>query len=300
MAKEIGGIAGAIVDKALERYKIPLWIRPYIYKYASRNKIQTIKFALSLINVGRRKGAITKDFIIMPNGTKFRSDAVLELISLFFNGEEQIAQIEREWSNDSMRHNAKYEAIYADLNESDSKRARAVRNLIEGMGSGIDIVNKTKKEDLAIFREIEKLNDWNERLIATGIVINYSYMKTFGAVFFRVFYPIAPELMRNLGKAFASSYRHKPERQDTAEARRIIAEHKLSDEQLINITRRLLVAIKQTIDQNIHLAVSLGVKNEIEMMEEIAIAYPLHMLKVMGVSLDVSEEVGKVYRQSMK
>lgn len=300
MAKEISGITGAIVDKALERYKIPLWIRPYIYKYASRNKLQTIKFALSLINVGRRKGAITKDFVIMPNGTKFKSDAVLELVYLFLNGEEQIAQIERAWSNDPIHHNAKYESMYADLNEFNSRRARAVRNLIEGMGSGIDAAKGAKKENLTIFREIEKLDDWNERLIATGIVINYSYMKTFGSVFFRVFYPIAPELMRNLGKAFASSYRHKSERQDTAEARRIIAEHKLSDEQIIGITRRLLVAIKQTIDENIYLAESLGVKNEIEMMEEIAIAYPLHMLKLMGVSLDVSEEVGKVYRQSIK
>ena len=49
-----------VVDSVLARYKLPAWVKPYVYKYAKDNPLSAVKFAISLVDVKRRKGEVTR------------------------------------------------------------------------------------------------------------------------------------------------------------------------------------------------------------------------------------------------
>jgi len=285
-------IAGA-VDSVLERYKLPAWVKPYVYKYARENPLSAVKFAISLVDVKRRKGEDTKTHVRLPNGTQFDMETILKVLSLFFYGEEEIARIERLWAEKAIDRNAEYEKRFISMSETDLKRARAIRNLAEGLGHTVGdkpkIIEKT-------FDRISRIDEWNDRIVTTGLILRYSYAATFGIVFYRVFYPVSPEFMRSFVKAFDSKDRD--EGWDSEEAKRIIEGSLIDHDHLIELTRNVLADVLRSIEGNMALAKEMKLEKEVMLLAEISVAYPFQRLSEMGVKVDVEKEVKLVKKMA--
>jgi len=279
-----------LLDCTKRKYNLPEWVKPYIYKYAKENPVSSVRFAISLIDVKRKKGEITKSSVKLPNGTTFAVESILKILNLFFYGEENMARIETAWANSSADRNAVYESHYMELAELDFKRARAIKNLVEGLGQTMgdqpDSVTRS-------FDRIYKIESWHDRIIATGLVLNCSYARTFGNIFYKVFYPVAPEYMRSFKKAFDT---RKNERWDTIEAKRLINNNLVERDHVIELTRNVLSTVQYTIESNIILAKELGLEKEAGLLGDISIAYPFQMLSDLGVKTDIDEEVSLVKR----
>ncbi len=280
-----------LVDSALEKYGLPEWVRPYVYRYARDSPLSAVKFAISLIDVKRRKGEITKKAIRLPNGTTFSMQSVLKLLNLFFYGEESIAHIEREWATNSMDRNAEFEKRFMEMAEMDSKRTRAIRNLIEGLGHSVGVQPDSLERT---FKEISELESWHDRIITTGIILRYSYAATFGLIFYKVFYPVSPEFMRSFGKAFRN--KDDGERWDTMEAVRMLQNGNLDKDHVLGLARGVLAGVMLSIEGNMGLAKELGLEREVRLLSDISIAYPFQRLSEIGMQIEVENEVKLVKR----
>lgn len=275
-----------IIDSSIKKYGLPDWVRPYVYRYAKANPVSAVRFAISLVDVKRKKGEVTKSHVRLPNGKEFRLESILKVLNLFFYGEERMARIERAWANSPANHDAEYERKFMEMAEIDSKRTRAIKNLVEGIGRSVG----SEPESLArSFEKISRIDSWHDRVIATGITLRYSYARTFGIVFYRVFYPVSPEFMRSFGKAFED--RSGSERWDTAEATRLIKENIVDREHVLELNREILSHILQSIDANAALARELGIGREVKLLGDISIAYPFEKLREIGMDIDVEDEV---------
>lgn len=288
---KLSGTAKKLVDLALDRYGVPNWVRPYIYKYAARNKLNTIKLAIGFISTGRRKGKIEKDKVILPNGMSFKMTSIAKLLNLFFYGAENIAKLEEHWASVHTLANPDYTSKFLELSAIDYKRARAVKNLMEGLKHPVQEEPKSIKP---IFDRLAKIDNWNERVIATGIILNYSFIKTFGGILFRSFYPTAPEFMRSLGKAFTT--KDGGERWDITEARVIIKSGAVPQERILQLSREIMTLVKSYIDTNMPLATELNLREELALMEEASIAYPFHVLSGLGISMDAEKEIADILK----
>jgi hypothetical protein len=282
-----------LIDSALEKYDLPEWVRPYAYKYAKDNPISAVKFAISLVDVKRKKGEVTKTTVKLPNGTVFKMESILKVLDLFYYGEENMSNIEKTWATDSLDRNAEYEKNYLDMAEIELKRTRAIKNLAEGLGHN---VGGESKSMASAFERISKIESWKARVITTGIILRYSYTTTFGIVFYKIFYPVSPEFMRSFGKAFVD--KNGPERWDTQEAERLIKSGTIEKEQIIQLARDVLACVWWSIDSNMNLAKELGLEKEVKLLSEISIAYPFEKLSELGLDIDVEEEVKLVKKQA--
>lgn len=275
-----------LIDSIMEKYGLPTWIKPYVYRYARENPMSTVKYAISLIDVKRKKGEVTKTNVRLPNGTIFEMESVLKLLNLFFYGEENMARIERIWGTGSKDHNAEYENNFMEMAEIDMKRTRAIKNLAEGLGHNVG----QQPESLAkTFDYISRIEPWSDRVITTGIILRYSYAVTFGIVFYKAFYPVSPEFMRSFGKAFER--KDVKERWDTEEAGRLVQAGAVNREHVLQLTREVLSLIFSSIDGNMRLAKELGLEKEVKLLSDISIAYPFQKLLEMGMEVDVEKEV---------
>ena len=284
-----------LVDSAMAKYNVPEWVRPYASKYVKGNPIASVRFAISLVDTKRRKGEVTKDNVKLPNGKSFRVESILKVLSLFFYGEDMIAHIERAWSGKSLIRNAEYEKCFYDMSELDAKYARAIKNLAEGLGGRVG----ERHDSLArTFDYISKTEDWNSRVFVTGLVLRYAYARTFGSVFYKVFYPVAPEFMRSFGKAFSS--KNGKASWDTEEAERLVRSGAIERERVLELARETLARILWSIDANTRLAKELSMEKEVALLSEISIAYPFHRLSELGVRLDVKEEIELVRERFAK
>lgn len=278
----------------MQKYSLPGWVRPYVYRYVRSNPASTVKFAISLIDVKRKKGEITKSHVKLPNGTKFKKESVLKLLNLFFYGEESMALIEKGWAEGTTDHQARYEEKFSEMAELDFKRTRAIKNLAEGLGHS---VGEHPESIAKAFDRISKIENWHDRIITTGIILRYSYSTTFGLVFYRVFYPVSPEFMRLFGKAFGGKGSN--ERWDTVEARRLIQSGTVDSSHVMELARNILSDVLWSIDSNNSLAKELGLEREVRLLSDISIAYPFEALKEFGLDVDVGDEVRAVKRQSI-
>ena len=249
----------------------------------------TVKFATSFIDVKRRKGEITGDCIKLPNGLKFKKEHVLHLLSIVFYCEESLANIASKWASSKSNHNTEYSAHFKEMSTIDAKHARAIMNLIEGLGRK---PKGPQKELIEVFDYVAALESWQERIIATELVLRASYANSFGKIFYRVFYPVSPEFMRSFGKAFYDSAYESVWGMN--EAKKIIDEDLLPKERLLELTSGLLVRVLLSINANMRLAKASGVENETKLLAEIAIAYPFHTLAKMGVRMDIEKEIKAV------
>ncbi len=273
------------IDGILEKYGIPKWVKPYIYDYIKSDPLNAIKHAVSFIDMGRKKGKVTGEYVKLPNGTTFDMSSVIHILSLFFYGEERSNSMYRRWLSKSAISNKKYLGFYSDMVVTTAKHARAIKNLIEGLKHKHG--NPTE-EVVAVFDYIESLRDWNERMITTNLLMRYGYNISFGVTFYKVFYFVMPEYMRSFGKVFS-------ETTETAvwgekEAKRIISEKVIVDKRVIEISEEVISRIIRSIDSEMEIAKTADIEKEAKLLRKIAIVYPLNTLKELGVGIDIDEE----------
>ncbi|MDE1871497.1 MAG: hypothetical protein KGI06_04650 [Candidatus Micrarchaeota archaeon] len=283
-----------LVDSALEKYRLPVWVRPYVYRYVRENPISAVKYAISLVDVKRKKGEITKTQVRLPNGTTFNMASVLKLLNLFFYGEESMARIEEAWATKSLDRNAEYERRFLEISVLDMRRTRALKNLAEGLGHSVGEQPKSLEK---AFERISKIDSWHDRVITTGIILRYSYAATFGIIFYKVFYPVSPEFMRSFSKAFEDKG---TERWDTEEARRLIAENVVEREHVLKLARGILSNVLWSIEANMKLARELKLEREVRLLSDISIVYPFQVLSEMGLDVDPDRELRGIRKLSSK
>ncbi len=281
-----------MLDPLMDKYDIPEWARTYIYRYATAHPIKTVSFAISLIDSGRRKGRVMNDRVIMPNGSSLDIRPISKLLNLFLYGEDRMARMEMKWT-EQQGGGRDYKEHFAEIAEMDMKRAKAIKNLMYGLKQKVEPNQGSIAE---VFDNVEGLSSWNDRVIATGIILRYSYAATFGMVFYRAFYSVAPEYMRSFGKAF----KEKRERWDTIEAFRILGSGEADHRHAVELARDLLSDVLNSVHSNMDIAEEMNLKSEMELISEISIAHPFKMLCDAGISLDIDGEVRRVKAIALK
>jgi hypothetical protein len=280
-----------IVGRALDKYDVPDWVRPYIYKHAMTHPVSAVKFALSFIDTKRKKGEVTKEYVRLPNGLRIRMEYILRVLNLLYHGEERMERMYALWSVRAADPNPTYSEHFRNTAAADNRHARAIKNLIEGLGYKI---GDAPKEIMDVFDYVESMESWNDRIIATAIVLRGAYANAFGRMFYRVFYSAAPEFMRSFGKAFDDS----GVSWEVEEAKRIVHGNMMQKEHVLELTRSILFRVLRSISANMQLATRSGIEPEVKLLSEIAIAYPFHTLKEMGVDVDVNKEIGNIKRSA--
>ena len=282
------------VDELLEKYGIPSWATPYIYSYIRGNPIQAIKHAASFVEIKRKKGEVTNSHVRLPNGMKFDIKFVMHLLDMFYYGEEEISKIYLEWSSDRLGADAlKYAPHFAELSGVSQGHARAVRNLIEGLGNKLSDPSKEVKD---VFSFIRGIKDWKQRVVVSGLVMRKTYGIPFGYVFYKVFYPVAPEFMRSFGKVFEKT--SEIVSWGEAESSSIISSKSVDEAALLAITERVLAYIYRSIRAELPYAKKQGIEPEGKLLLELAIAYPLHAMQELGMSIDIDAEIDAIKKLS--
>ena len=281
-----------IVEATLKRYGVPDWMRPYVVAYVKSDPVRAVKRATSFIEVRRRKGEVNGKSVRLPNGVSFDMNAVLHLLNLFYYGESALARIESGWADGQAGiGGADYAKHFAESAELSTKHMRAVRNLIEGLNRK---VGKPSEEVVGVFDYIGNVTDPRERIIVVDVLLRDAYAKPFGFVFYKAFYPAAPEFMRMFGKAFGG-----PDSGSDwgyMEARRIVGGGLMPNGRLEELAEGVLARTCKSINAEMGLARKAGIEAEATLLRDISIAYPLHDLAAMGAGVDVDIEVKRIKR----
>jgi hypothetical protein len=281
----------SIISAALERYGIPEWMEPYIYEYAKSDPANAIKRASSFIEVKRKRGEVNGRYIKLPNGMTFKMGSVVHILSLLYYYESNLADMRRDW----IRHyvhgqNFEYNAYLESMSDISEKRMLAVKNLIEGLNYSI---GKPSPEVIEVFRYVRGIEgNYYDKVIAMNLILRDAYARPFGFVFYKVFYPVAPEFMRSFGKAFGRVNGQSDWGFD--EAMRLIKEGQISPERLVSLAENVLCRTCNSINAEMKLAAEAGIEREAKMLRDISVAYPLQDLKSLGVPIDVESEVKKI------
>jgi hypothetical protein len=291
----LSSLIDKLVDPVLKRYGVPEWVKPYAIRYVRKNPANTVKFAASFVDIKRKRGEVTKEYVRLPNGLEFKMDHIMHVLNLFFYGEESMMRVAEAWAKSRAEPEPGYVAYFMEMGAADAKHARAVKNLIEGLGRKLE---KPQREIIEVFDYVAKLEPWHDRMIATEVVLRDSYAKAFGLVFYKIFYPASPEFMRSFGKAFAEPTAGSA--WGAAKAREIIGNKLVPEEHVMEISRGILARILKSIDANMDLAKASGIENEAKLLTDIAIAYPFHTLAELGVEMDIDKEITGVRREAAR
>lgn len=287
---------GAMVDKALDKYNIPTWLKPYIYDYVKGDPLNAVRRATSFIEVRRKRGEVTRSYVRLPNGMEFGMEFIQHVLSLFHYGEERIAEIYESWSKEPAGYDyVQYAKGFGQLAETTRKHVRAIRNLMEGMG--IRPLPPTP-EAMSVFDALNSLSDWKARVLASGLILKYTYGYPFGFVFYRVFYPASPEFMRSFGKAFKSNDGDNAWLED--EAKRIVREREIDAGNIISIAENLLSKAYNSVEAELQTAKKARIEREAQLLMDVSLAYPLHALYDQGLGIDVDAEIKKIKKLSGK
>ncbi len=274
-----------MVDKVLRKYEIPEWVRPYVYDYVKADPANAVKKALSFVEIKRRKGMLTAKDVKLPNGITFDIKMVKRLLNTFFYAEESVAAMCGAWVDKPREYNAEYINHFTQTAESSMARARAIKSVIEGISGN---TKDTLKEIDNVFGYVSTLESWPERVVALDFILRYAYAKTLGLVFYKVFYPVAPEFMRNIGKVFAKD--EPCAVWGEQEATRIINEGIVPHERVNALCSDILSRVYSSIDDNMYIAKQSGVAREIALLRDVSVAYPLVRLEEIGVIEDARKE----------
>ncbi len=281
----------SIVNKTMEKYGLPPWVKPYVFEYIKGNPMGAIRHATSFVEIRRKKGEITREYVRLPNGLTFKIDFIEEVLSLFHYGEERIDEIYGRWSKEPGYDNLERKKHFAELSQLSKRHLRAIKNLMEGIGIQ---QRQPRRGVVELFDYISSLKDWDDRILASGIFIKYSFSFPFGLVFYKVFYPVAPEFMRSFGKAF--TVKTDATQWLEAESKRIAFE-KRDSEHLRELADQLLSRISSSISSEESLAKSSGISGEIKLLRDVSVAYPLHVLSELGSPIDVDKKVKAITRK---
>ncbi|MGC8496048.1 MAG: hypothetical protein ACP5MX_02475 [Candidatus Micrarchaeia archaeon] len=284
-----------IIGSILKKYNIPVWVTPYVLKYAKGNPMRTIKFAMSFIETKRKKGAVANGNVILPNGLQLKVSSLIRILNIVFYEQDLMSKVAKKWAMQPAGHDSVYAKYAMELAEAEERHAIAIKNLIEGLGYKI---GEPDKQLEALFDYICNLDSWQKRLIAVNIVLRDSYAKAFGVILYKVFYSVSPEYMRAFGKAFKGDEKYAERGYN--EAVSVIVNRELSDEEIIGLTRDILVRVLRTIDINMSIAKEAGIEEEVKFLRDIAILYPFQMLKELGVAINPDKELEEVKKQVSK
>mgnify|MGYP001626437922 CR=1 FL=1 len=284
-----------IIGSILKKYNIPVWVTPYVLKYAKGNPMRTIKFAMSFIETKRKKGAVANGNVILPNGLQLKVSSLIRILNIVFYEQDLMSKVAKKWAMQPAGHESTYAKYAMELAEAEERHAIAIKNLIEGLGYKI---GEPDKQLEALFDYICNLDSWQKRLIAVNIVLRDSYAKAFGVILYKVFYSVSPEYMRAFGKAFKGDEKYAERGYN--EAVSVIVNRELSDEEITGLTRDILVRVLRTIDINMSIAKEAGIEEEVKFLRDIAILYPFQMLKELGVAINPDKELEEVKKQVSK
>ena len=195
------------------------------------------------------------------------------------------------WSERAAEPNHTYSEHFYNTAATDDRHARAIKNLIEGLGYKI---GDAPKELMDVFDYVERMDSWNDRIIAAAIVLRGAYANAFGIMFYKVFYPASQEFMRSFGKAFKDSEAS----WECDEAMHIIHEGIVPEDHVLELTRSILLRVAYSISANMQMATRSGIEPEIKLLSEIAVAYPFHTLRELGIDVDVKKEVNNIKRSA--
>jgi hypothetical protein len=275
-----------IVDSTMKRYGVPEDLRPFIYRYAKNSNVDAIRQAISFINIRRKKGEITSKYVKLPNGVSFDIEDVVHVLNQFHYGLEAMARLAREWAADRAGYeDPKISMCFSAISKSREKQARALRNLVEGLRY---TTGNPTEEIVDVFGKVGALTELPDRMIATNVIIKGAYSRPFGFILYKVFYPVSSEFMRSLGKIFENDGA-----QDAwidSRIRELLSNSQQARDRAIALSERLLPAIYLSIERERKFVKSIGVLNETKLMRDISIAYPLSILREMGVDVNVEEE----------
>ena len=286
-------IKEALVDAVLRKYGLPPWMKDYIREYIKGADAGTMKMAMGFLKVGRRRGVIKGGEIILPNGKVFRKKHMLHLLNLCYYYEKRVSEISERWATTETDHAPLHEHHFLMMSNIEAQRARAIKNLISAMKAKPYAPNP---EHSALFDYVGSLRDWDTRVIAKKLILYYSFAKVFGLVFYRLFYPVSPEFMRSFGKVFYK--KEEVERFGEREAEMIVKERRISGEKFASLTDNILELTARAIDSEMSTAKAAGVEREVELLKNIALAYPLYRLNDLGMGMDVKNELSAVKRSA--
>ncbi len=272
----------------LERHNVPAWVRPYVYKYVRKHPISAVIHAKSFIEVHRKRGEVTGKYVRLPNGIKFDKQMICHLVSIFFNSEERVRKVNEGWLRDAGAAHEKYVAYLEREIDAEAARVRALKNLAEGLNVRLE---KRSENIEQVYDYLESLTDWMERIVATNILLRYAYSNSFGFVFYKVLYPASPELMRAIGKAFKES---ENTRWGEQEARRIISSGELAHDRLVSLAEQVLARVWLSVDAELTMAKKAHIGAEVQLLGEVAVAYPLHIMQELGVQIDIEAELMRI------
>lgn len=274
-----------MVDSALKKYDIPLWVRPYVYDYVKSDPANAVKKALSFVEIKRKKGMLTAKDVKLPNGITFDIKKVKMLLNTFFYAEEEVARMCTSWVERPAVYNAEYINHFTQTAESSTARARAIKSVIEGIAGN---TKDTLKDIDSVFHYVATLTEWPERIVALDFILRYAYAKTLGLVFYKVFYPVAPEFMRNISKVFAKD--EPCAIWGEKEATRMLEEGIVPKERVLAMCGEILSRVYASIESNLSIAKQSGVEREIGLLMDVSVAYPLERLAELGIISDARKE----------
>ncbi|MGC8586890.1 MAG: hypothetical protein ACP5K9_01200 [Candidatus Micrarchaeia archaeon] len=279
-----------VIDPIIKKYNLPPWVKLYAAKYIKKNPSKVISAAFGFVNYGRKKGAISGGKIILPNKYEFDIDTVAYISELFLYGDRKLAEIATIWSSRQMDP---YKDHYAKLSKAYESDAHAINSLLEGLKKKPNFEPTKELEEL--FAYIKGIDNAYMRIVALDFIIKYAYAKTFGSVFFKAFYPVSPEFMRQLKSVL--NYNSGEFSFGEAEAMRIIKEKVIPETELLESAKRILMLICNSIKSEMQIAKKAGIATEISLLGEVSIAYPLHIIADAGVSISPDAEAESIFSQ---
>jgi hypothetical protein len=278
-----------LLKHVMDRYQLPQWITPYAKDYIKARPLNAIRYATSFIEVGRKKGVVTRESVTLPNGLSIRKEDVLQLLALFYYGEERSCAISRDWSIHARPPNSTYSEHFRHMSDQESMRARAIKNMIEGLGGRL---NEPKDEVVDVFDYVGAMETWEERFLSKMLVLNYAYSKTCGLLFYKVFYPVSPEFMRSFGKVMKNTYSEAD--WGEKEAERILLSGRIEEARVIELTENILSRVRATIDSEMPIARKSKLEPEATLLKNVAVTFPLQKLKELNVDIDVKAELKRI------
>ncbi len=282
-----------VVYPILEKYGVPRWVSPFIFSYIKGDPLNAIKRGVSFIEVKRKKGEVTKKTIFLPNGYKFDTSSIAAVLNIFLYSENRVSEIMSGWLSHSVgRDLLAYKDYFFSLSQNDKRHAKAVKNLMEGLGVKPATVKKEVEE---VFDYLESIESWPERLVASEVVLKRSY-STFGIVFYRVFYAASPEFLRSFVKVFRSE----EDSWESNEIKRILGEGVIGKERIMEITEEMLKRFYLSVLAYSSVSKKEKIDKEVKLITEVSMAYPLQFLKESGFDIDVEDEVRRIEKSAKR
>ena len=286
----------SLVAPVLRKHQIPEWAGEYIREYIKANvrkdPIGTIKRGISFIETGRNKGAVTRNYVKLPNGTTFNIALVGRILSLFLYGEERISEIESVWAKEKGPA-AEYAAHFGRASENSAKHARAIKNAISGIGRRQVKPSREMSGGIRLRPGARqpRREDGRNRDNNALLILNFRHS------LLQELLRVVAEFMRSFGKAFKTN----EEIGDwTERARGILSTSRIPEQRVYALAVETLSRIFKSIESESPMAKEAGIQTEAALLRDISIAYPLHVIKECIPAFDIEACLDSIHENCRK